>query len=494
MRQRLGRKVITGVGWTLASSITVRLLQFLVTVVLARLLAPSAFGLFALCAMIIIAIQMFRDLGFGQALIYHKTDVQKNAETTFVMSGLFGFVAWGVMWIMSPIVAKVFGNAALIWPLRIMSSSVVLSSLATVPSIMLERELEFRKRAMPEFALGISYATVAIILAVKGFGIWSLVWGQVASVFAQSTVTWLVAGWKPAVSFHKSNAARTLNYGKPLMAASVLYLAFFYVDNAAIGKWLGVTALGFYNLAFTICNLPATNITHVVNKVMYPAYSKLNDNMPAMRDAYTKTIKSIALLTFPIAFWIFLASGDMVHGFFGPKWAPTIPLFRVLAFYGLFRSIGATAGSVFMAVGEPKWVYRLNSIQLAVAVPLVYPVAMHYGTFGVATLFTLAYTTGTALALWKVVKILGMTVQEYAGMFRTPILATLITVVPLFLIAKLLLPSGIGVTIGSVLLLAASYPFVAIALDRETYQAARSILKPPTHVYEAVASGNVTSE
>jgi O-antigen/teichoic acid export membrane protein len=144
MKQTLGRKVVTGVGWTLGSSITVRLMQFLVTIVLARLLAPSAFGLFALGAMVVQATALFRDLGFGQALIYHKTDVQRNAETTFVMSGLFGFVAWGGIYLASPLVAKVFGNPNLLWPLRVMSFSIVLSSLATVPSILLEKELKFR--------------------------------------------------------------------------------------------------------------------------------------------------------------------------------------------------------------------------------------------------------------------------------------------------------------------------------------------------------------
>lgn len=494
MKQALGRKVVTGVGWTFGSSITVRLMQFLVTVVLAHLLAPSAFGLFALAALIITAITLFRDLGFGQALIYHKTDVQKNAETTLLISGAFGFVAWGAMYFVSPLVCKVFGNPNLLSPLRIMSFSVVLSSLATVPSILLEKELEFRKRAMPEFALGITYAVVSIVLAMKGFGVWSLVWGHVTSVFAQSAVAWAVAGWKPSISYHKASAERTLSYGKPLMAASVLYLAFFYIDNAAIGKWLGVTALGFYNLAYTVCNLPATNITHVVNKVMYPAYSKLNHDVPALRDAYTKTVKSIALLTFPIAIWLFFASGDLVNGFFGHKWEPTIPLFRVLAFYGLFRSIGATAGSVFMAVGEPKWVYKLNCLQLAIAAPLVYPVAIHYGTFGVALLFTIAYTTGTSLALWKVVKILGMTVQEYAGMFRSSMLATIITVMGSYFLAKLVLPSGIGVTVGSVVLTLISYPLTAVALDKETYRTARSVFKPAPQVYEAAASGKGVSD
>jgi O-antigen/teichoic acid export membrane protein len=279
------------------------------------------------------------------------------------------------------------------------------------------------------------------------------------------------------------------------MAASILYLAFFYIDNAAIGKWLGVTALGYYNLAYTICNIPAINITHVVNKVMYPAYSKMNDNVPALRDAYMKTVKSIALVTFPMAIWLFFASHDFVECFFGHKWVPAIPLFRVLAFYGMFRSIGSTAGSVFMAVGQPKWVYRLNCTQLAIAVPLVYSVTIHHGTLGVATLFTAAYITGTSLALWKVVKILGMTGREYVGMFKIPLIASAITITASYAIARSIFHSGLGITISSAVLTLMSYPITAIMLDRETFRTAKSILLPaPTRVYEAVSSGKGSTE
>ncbi|HPP75445.1 MAG TPA: lipopolysaccharide biosynthesis protein [Armatimonadota bacterium] len=495
MKKPLGRNIITGVGWTFSSAVTVRAMQFLVTVVLARLLAPSAFGLFALGTMIITAITLFRDLGLGQSLIYHKTDVQKNAETTFLMSAVFGLLSWGAVFVASPLLAKLFGGPDLIWPLRVMSFSVVLTSLATVPSVLLEKELEFKKRALPEFAMGISYAAAALILAVKGFGVWSLVGGHLAMSAASLIVTWLVAGWKPAASFHRESAKKTLNFGKHLMAASVLFLAFFYIDHAAIGRWLGVTALGYYSIAFTICNLPATNITHVVNKVMYPTYSKLNEDMAALRKAYTRTVKSIAMLSFPIACWLFMASEDFVLGFFGPKWSPAIPLFKILALYGMFRSIGATAGSVFMAVGEPKWVYRLNFLQIAIAAPLVYPVAIKFGTIGVATLFTVAYTTGTSLALWKVVQILEMTVWEYFKMFQSSFIASVATVIGSFLVAALILPSGVTTAIGSAILALVAYPITAIALDKESYRAARSMLSPSANqVYATASEGKVASE
>lgn len=495
MRKTLGRSVITGVGWTFMGATTVRVMQFLVTIVLARLLAPDAFGLFALGTMIITALTLFRDLGFGQALIYHKTDVQKNAETTFLFSAIFGISAWIVIFFISPLLAMVFGGPALIWPLRVMSFSVVLSSFATVPSTLLEKELEFKRRALPELTMGLTYAAVSIALAYKGYGVWSLVIGHIASTAMASAVAWTVAKWKPVASFHKESAKRTLSYGKPLMAATVLFLAFFYIDHAAIGRWLGVTALGYYSLTYTICNLPATNITHVVNKVMFPTYSKLNDDMAALRRAYTRTVKSISMLSFPVAIWLALVANDFVIGFFGTKWSPAIPIFRVLAFYGMFRSVGATAGNIFLALGQPRWVYRLNCLQLAIAVPLVYPVAMKFGTVGVAVLFTLAYTIGTSLALWKVVRVLEMTVWEYIGMFKLPMIGSISTIAASYAVAAILLPDGLATAVGSAVLSLIAYPLVAIGLDRESFKTARSMLSPAAgRVCAATPQGKGASE
>jgi len=491
----LGRRVLAGVGWTFVSAVCVRLLQFLVTVALARLLLPGEFGLFALGTIVIAAITLLRDLGFGQALIYYKSEVQKDAETTFAMSGLFGLASWLAIYAASPVIADVFRNHALIWPLRVMSCSVAISSLGVVPSVLMEKELEFRKRAMPEFAMGLSYAAVSILLALHHMGVWSLVAGHIASAAAFVAVAWAVSGWRPALSFHVESARRILGYGRPLIAASILLFAFFYIDNAAIGRWLGVTALGYYALAFNVCNIPATNITHVVNRVMYPTYSKLNDDIPAVKEAYLRTIKSIAMLSFPIGLWICLFSEDFVGAFFGHRWLPAAPLFRVLAFYGIARSIGSTAGSVFMATGQPKWLFRLGALQLALVLPFVYPVVAHYGAYGIAVLFTAAYIINNSLWLLKVAGILGVTMRELAAALRYPLTATAAAVGASAAVVRLALPHGPAAAVGSAVFALTAYPLLVLVLDEDTRRLARFVLRPtPGQVYDGLSPGKGSTE
>lgn len=475
----LRNKAISGAGWTFGSAVIVRMLQLLVTVVLARLLVPSDFGLFALAFMIINAINVFRDYGLAQSLIYERSNTKGSADATFWMSTAFGIGAWLVLWAFAPFFAGLFARPSLIDPLRVMGASVAISSAALVPSALLEKELLFRKRAVPEVANGTVYAISAIILAYMGYGVWSLVTAQILGTVASSVSTWIVAGWRPGLTFASTSARKSLSYGRHLMLGSIMVFAFFYIDHAAIGRFLGTTALGFYSLAFTICNLPATNITHVVNKVMFPTYTKLNNNRPSMAKAYLQTINSISALSFPLALAFCFFARDFVPVFFGQKWMPTVPLFWALAFYGLYRSIGATCGSIFMASGQPQWVLRMNSLQVLIVVIFLYPVVKQHGLQGIAVLFTLSYVVGTTLSIWKVKSILELSWSNYIYSLRGPFVASLTATLVGFVVAypltnivhRIVLESVISVSL---------YVWMISFLDKATAEFARELFSMVT--------------
>lgn len=468
----MGGKVINGLGWAFGSSIGIRLAQFLSMIVLARMLSPAHFGLFALSSMVVTAITLFRDYGFGEYLLYLKKDLKSHADTVFVMSMAFGLIAWGITYAAAPLAVSIFGTSNLVWPLRVMSLSVIISSFAVVPAAILERELEFRKRTVPELAMGASQAVVSIVLAALGWGVWSLVAGHIVSTAVSVVWTWQLAGWKPSFSFSSEDARRVVAFGKPLMASSLLILVFFYIDQAAIGRWVGVAAVGYYSMAFTFCHLPATNITFAVNRVMYPAYTRLNEDIASVRKAYMQAVRGISLISIPLAFWMCFLADDIVRGFLGEKWLPAVPLVRVLAFYGMFRSIATTAASVFMAVGEPKWSYRVSCVQIGLALPLVYPIAVNYGTIGVAVLFTLAYSIGGVIALIKVSQLLKISTSKLAGLFIFPVLTSVIAVSAAFGVSRFF-PTGISAITTSTAATLLIYALAVLLFDRESINTAR---------------------
>ncbi|MEN6520576.1 MAG: lipopolysaccharide biosynthesis protein [Armatimonadota bacterium] len=472
MRKTLGGKVISGLGWAFGSSIGIRLAQFISMIVLARMLLPAHFGLFALSSMVVTAITLFRDYGFGEYLLYLKKDLKSHADTVFIMSMAFGIAAWGITYAAAPLAVRIFGTANLVWPLRVMSISVIVSSFAVVPAAVLERELEFRKRTMPEMAMGVSNTVISIVLAALGCGVWSLVVGHVVSTAVSAAWTWQLAGWKPSFSFSSDDARRIVVFGKPLMASSLLILVFFYADQAAIGRWISVAAVGYYSMSFSFCHLPATDITFTVNRVMYPAYTRLSENIVSLRKAYMQAVRGISLISVPLAFWMCFLAEDIVLGFLGEKWLLAVPLVRILAFYGMFRSIATTAASVFMAVGEPKWSYRVSCIQTAIALPLAYPAAINYGAVGVAVLFTLAYSIGGIIALIKVSHLLEFPPSKMVELLGFPVLASGIIVSAAFGISRLFAP-GIFAVITSTAITLILYVLAVLLFDKESVNTIR---------------------
>lgn len=413
MRKELRTRAVKGVGWAFFSSTVVRGVQIITTLTLARLLMPADFGIFSLSSLIVSALVIFRDVGFAQVIIYRQDDPGKSASTAFMLSMLTSAFLSVLLFVAAPFLGSAFGETAIISPIKAMAPTMLISGAANVPLALLDKELRFRTRAVPELVGALTYAIISIMSATFGLRAWSLVIGWIAMTVATTIATWWVVSWRPALEFDRAEARVIVGYGKHLMVASLVVFAFFQIDKAAIGAWLGVVQLGFYSMAFTVCNLPATNLSHVVNRVMFPTYSILQNDLTEMRQVYLRTIKWISLVAFPAAVGIYVLAGPVVTVFYGDKWLPAIPLFHVLAVYGLIRSIGSTASAVFMSTGNPRYVQRVSTLQLVAAVPFLYTFATRWGPLGVAWLFTGAYAIGTLYALSRVQRILGIYAVQY---------------------------------------------------------------------------------
>ena len=426
MQDQLKRDAVKGVGWAFFSSVSVRMLQIIATLTLAKLLFPADFGVFALASFVIQSFTIFRDMGFAQALIYRQGPIDRLANTVFVLNLAFSLMLSILLFSTAGLLSRLLSTPQILWPLRAMSGALLISGLANVPLALLDKQLKFKIRAIPEVAGAFTYAAVSIILAVIHPGAWSLIIGWIAMTVATTIAAWMVTPWRPAWEFDRGEARVIIGYGKHLMAASLLGFAFFQIDNASVGKWLGVTALGFYSMAFTVCNIPATNMAHVVNRVMFPTYSRLQDDLAELRKVYLSTIKYISMASFPTAIGLFVLAGPIIKAFYHDKWIPAIPLFHVLAFYGLARSMGATPGAVFMSLGKPNLVRRVTTLQFTIAAALVYPVVKHFGTIGVAVLFGSAYFIGMSYSFWMVQRLLGMGILACVRSVRTSLLAAAI--------------------------------------------------------------------
>ncbi len=381
----LTQKAAHGMAWVTLSTIITKLLGFTINIVLAKILVPADFGLLAIGMIAINTMGIFRDLGFGAALIYKKDDPNNTAaNTAFILLPVVATILFAIAYLSAPYIAVFFGNTATVPLIQVLAMTFIISSFGIVPSMLLEKELEFKKKVLPDTVPQIGYAVVAIGFALNGYGVWSLIYGQIVSAILTAGLIWIVTDWRPNFRLNKKIAVEMFGYSKHILGANIMIFLITNVDNAIVGKILGIEALGYYTFAYAIANLPATQVTQLVARVMFPVYSKLQDDKDALKSAYLKMLKYVSMLSIPAAFGIFVIAPDFIKVVMGEKWMPAVPALQVLCFFGLFRSLNGIIGPIFQATGNVKILQNVAALNLILFSILVLPLIQKFGIIGVS--------------------------------------------------------------------------------------------------------------
>jgi PST family polysaccharide transporter/lipopolysaccharide exporter len=328
--------------------------------------------------------------------------------------------------LLAPAVAGFFNEPRLTAVLRVLALTMVLGSFGQVPYVLLSKELDFQRRAVPEVLAGVGGSLLSIALALNGFGVWSLVYGQVVESGLRTLLVWRFCPWRPRFAFSWTTARDLFGYGKHIFSSQVLIFLITNVDDAFVGKLAGTAALGFYGLAYKISNLPATQITRLINQVMFPAFSRMRDQMGEMSHLYFVAVRTVAWLSAPIAIATVVFAPDFVNILYGDTWAPAILPMQLLAVYGFIRSIAANMGNIFRAGGRPEWLVYIAAWRLATMAVLLYPATRYYGIVGVSALSAGVAVADFLISAWLVDAILGTSAFEYARIVSPSLICALV--------------------------------------------------------------------
>jgi O-antigen/teichoic acid export membrane protein len=383
----LRQRAAAGTFWVGVSAAVRTFFQMLTRYILARMLFPADFGLVAMAYIAIDFLQMFREMGFSSALIYRKGDVRKAADTTFVTVMLIAAVLFSGAFIVAPYVASFYRTAELTSVMRALSINILISALGQVQLSLLAKNLAFRERLLPDLVPTVAYGVVAVILALAGLGVWSLVIARIVNSVLTSVLAWMVVPWwRPRLRFDRQIAQELFDFGKHIVGSSLLIFWITNLDNTFIARVLGAEPLAYYGFAYSTANLPATHISRIIGQVLFPAYSMIQDDIVTLRRAFLRTLHYVSLLSIPMAASMIVFAAPFIYTIYGERWAPAIVPLQVLGIYGLLRSVAVNMGSVFKAGGKPNWLTYIAVGRLAVMGILLYPAARYYGIVGVSVL------------------------------------------------------------------------------------------------------------
>jgi len=358
-----------------SASIGVRILAFAVGVILARLLTPDVFGIYAIVSFLVTMLESLRDLGIGAALIRETEVSQEHLRSVFTFQLLVAIGLGATMFFLAPLLVTALQlSSSMEWLIRLLVVTLILSSFSSVPAILLERQIRFREIALVDIGGNLGFQFSALSFAWLGYGVWSFGFAAVIGGLIRTGAYYAQARWRPGLSFDWGRVRGLLRFGLPFQGAGYVALAGGAITPIVIGSYLGAAAVGYVGWAATLALLPSIFVSGI-SRVAFSAYSRIRGNREALRRAVEMSIRFGAIVMYPLLLLSMALIPYIVEFVYLPKWAPGIPLFYLLALSGLFSPILGPVFQLLYAEGKPGVTLRLTVLSTiigwVVGVPLI---------------------------------------------------------------------------------------------------------------------------
>ncbi len=363
-------------------------LQLGSTVVLARLLAPSQFGLIGMVLALTALADTLKDLGLGSAVVQRRGLRQDQVSALFWVNCGIGLLLTGVVAASAPLVAAFYGEPALVGLTVAVASTYALSGLGTQHGALLLRALRFRAVAVRDVVAQTVAVAAAVTAALLGAGVWSLVLLPVVGAAVRTAVVWSACSWRPsAPRLRVAGLSELLAFGSRLSAFSLLNWLARNADNVLVGRVAGAAALGAYGRAYALLLAPLQQVTQPLSQVFVPTLSRLQDQPARYRRAYLDGLAVVALVALPGVVVLAVAADRIVPLLLGPGWARTADLFQLLAGAGVAHAVTSTCGWLYLSSGQTRRMLRWALWTRPLTV-VAFVAGLYWGPEGVAVAYS----------------------------------------------------------------------------------------------------------
>jgi O-antigen/teichoic acid export membrane protein len=348
----LRQKTISSIGWSASNGIGNQIVQFITSIVLARLLAPQDFGLIGMLLVFTGFAGLFSEFGFGSAIIQRPSINERHLSSVFWLNVGMGLAMTVIMFAAAPFIASFYREPQLLYLTRLFSLNFLIGALIIVPKALFQRQMDFRSLFGIGLAINVVSGIIVIALAMQGFGVWSLAWQSLSIILVSVILIWKFSPWRPTLLFDIKAVGELIKFSGNLQGFRVFNYWIRNVDNFLIGKFFGTMELGIYSRAYNIMLLPMTQISWIVGQVMFSSLSKMQGDKAMVKYIYLKTIRAIALISFPMMAGLFVVADSFVIFLLGPQWVDVIPVLRIFCFVGMIQSISTTIGWIYNSQGR----------------------------------------------------------------------------------------------------------------------------------------------
>lgn len=383
-----------GMVWVLLEKFGLQALQFGLSIVMARLLAPSDYGIVGMLAIFLAISQMFIDSGFGAALIQKKDRTEIDYATVFYFNLAVGILFYAVLFLAAPWIAEFYRMPILKNVCRVVALGLPLGTLCSVHRSRLTIQLNFKLQTWISLSALILSGALGVCLAYCGYGVWALVWQGLFSSLVSITLLWGLTRWHPVLAFSTASFRRFFSFGWKHLCSSLINCFYGNLYTLVIGKAFGAADIGYYTRANGYAQLPAATVTDTVVRVNFPILAQLQDDREKLLAAYRRLLQIPMFFLVPISFGLAVTAEPLVTIMIGEKWLPCVPLLQVLCFGAIFSPLTLINLNLLYVKGRTDYVLKLELIKKPIAFAIVLgmiPLGMFWMCVGKAAYDIIAF-------------------------------------------------------------------------------------------------------
>ncbi len=455
--QHLRQQAVKSVFWVGSTKSLGQIISLVATVYMMRILSPADYGLMGMALSYQAIMVVLYDMGVGVAVLQKPELTEEDMHSAFWFSTGIGIILFVLSWYAAILCGLFYTNDKVVPLIRVLALSTIFLAIQEVPFCVMARRFEFKRRGIAELTAGLICMSVSLILAICGFGVWSLILGQIAREFCLCVLILYFSNWKIRFCYRASSIRPLLRFGIPITGQSVLNYFNLSSDSVIIGRFLGKNALGYYQIAVSLAMMPIQKVIVMANKVVFPVFAKIQNDDEETRNYFYKVFQLISLFSLPIFFGLFSVSKEVVVLILSPKWLPGLFVLQVFCFIAIFRSYVGYFQIILKARGNAGAVFRY-SLYSSIVLPIGFLVGAYFGLSGVAVAWLICFPAMFIYLLWLVKKEINFSLKEMVNRIYHPLIASLLMTAFIFTLKNNILNRypmsflsfGIAVTIGVV--------------------------------------------
>lgn len=476
---KLKHEVLRGLKWTAGAKFGGQLVTWGITIFVMRLLAPSDYGLLAMATVLMALLGMFAEVGLGPALIQQAEVSEKKLRQAFGIVLLVNLALFVFLNLIAPLVARFYSEDRLVEIVRVLSIQFLLGPLCVIPDVLLQRQLEFKKRSLIDFGAAVLTSLATLSLALSGFGIWALVVGNLVGIAMRVIAVNIAAPFLAIPSFSANGMREVLAFGGKVTASRFLWFFFTQADTVIVGRVLGEAVLGMYSVAMHLATLPVQRVSAILNQVAFPAFSRFQDQKDVIALQLQKAFNLIGFVAFPVLWGMSSVAPELVLVLLGTQWGDAVLPLQVLTLVMPFRTLVGFLPAITDAVGRPD-VGLQNVILGCLVMPVAFYVGSHWGIVGVSLAWVCAYPFVLFINLKRMLAVVGVSIGTVARKLATPVACATVMYASVWITRALLMKNMDRplLLLAEIAVGASSYLLLTYMINRSIFAQIKTILRP----------------